>query len=172
MDWLSPNTLLLIIIAVIALCYFSGRRAGLIRALIPVVSALGSVWIVAVAFPMLRNDIMEDAGRFDLNTVVVDVLAFVVSFFIVKWLIKAVLQFFKLIGDAPIVDPVNRFLGGVAGMIGGVVIVWLVFYFMLLFVGEAGAPEYYAAVNGNEIVRLLYNHNLIMTFVDFFVFSP
>ena len=57
-------------------------------------------------------------------------------------------------------------------MIGGVVIVWLVFFFMLLFVGEAGAPEFYAAVNGNEIVRLLYNHNLIMTFVDFFVFSP
>ena len=79
MDWLSPNTLLLIIIAVIALCYFSGRRAGLIRTLIPIVSALGSVWIVAVAFPMLRKDVLEDAGRFDLNRVVVDVLAFVVS---------------------------------------------------------------------------------------------
>jgi uncharacterized membrane protein required for colicin V production len=172
MDWLSPNTLFLIIIAVIALCYFSGRRAGLIRTLVPVASVFGSVWIMAVAFSVLKNDVMTDVTSLDLNRVVIDLLAFVVSFFLLKWLIKSILHFFKLIGDAPIVNPVNKFLGGVAGMIGGVVMIWLVFFFILLFVGEEGAPEFYAAVNGNEIVRLLYNHNLIMTFINFFVFSP
>ncbi len=172
MDWLSPNTLFLIIIAVIALCYFSGRKAGLVRTLVPIASAFGSVWIVAVAFPMLRKDVMNDVSSFDLNRIVIDILAFAVSFFLLKWLIKSVLHFFKIIGDAPIVNPVNKFLGGVAGMIGGVVLIWLVFFFILLFAGEEGAPEFYAAVNGNEIVRLLYNHNLVMTFINFFVFSP
>ena len=170
MEWLTPNALFLIIIALLALCYFSGRRAGLIRTLIPVVSAVISIWIVAVGFPMVRQDVLSDIKGFDLNRAVVDLIAFAVTFALLKWLIKTILHFFKVAGDAPGVHPVNRFLGGIAGMIGGVIIVWIVFFFILLFEGEQGAPEFYAAVNGNGFVRLLYNHNLIMTFVNYFVF--
>ena len=39
---LTPDVLFLIIIAVIACCYFSGRRAGLVRTLIPIATAFAS----------------------------------------------------------------------------------------------------------------------------------
>ena len=167
---LTPDVLFLIIIAVIACCYFSGRRAGLVRTLIPIATAFASVWVFMTVFPIFKQDALSDALGFDITETVIDILAFAVVFLIIKWAIKTVFKALKIISDAPVVSAVNRFLGGVAGLIGGVVLVWIVFFFALLLYGEQGLPELYAAINGNEFVKLLYNHNLIMTFVNYFVF--
>ena len=168
---MNPNTLFLIIIAVLLICFFAGRRAGLIRTLIPIVSALASFCLLAIAIPIFRKDITESIMGLEIIDAAASAVAFVVTFLILRWLIKAILRFFRIIGDAPVVGTVNRALGGIVGFAGGLIIIWGMFFFLLLFYGPKGLPEFFDAVNGNEFVKLLYNNNLIMTLVDYFVFA-
>lgn len=168
---MNPDMLFLIITAVLLICFFSGRRAGLIRTLIPVATAFLSFWLMAVAFPIFKEDVLGDITGFALNEAVLDAAAFAVTFLLLRWLIKAVLSFFRIVGDAPVIGSMNRLLGGVFGFAGGLLIVWGVFFFMLLIYGPQGMPEFFDAVNGNAFVKLLYNNNLIMTFVNYLVFA-
>lgn len=168
---MDPNVLFLSIIAVLLLCFFAGRRTGLVRTLIPIVTAFLSFWLLAVLIPILKKDVLDDMSGFRINEAALDVLAFGVSFVIFRKLILLVLRVFKVIGDAPVVSAVNRILGGVAGFAGGLILIWGVFFFMLLWYGPEGNPEFFSAVNGNEFVKLLYNNNLILTFVNFFIFA-
>ena len=168
---MDPNTLFLIIIAVLLICFFAGRRAGLIRALIPLVSAFLSFWLMTVAFPIFKEDVMGDVTGFAFNDAVVDVVAFGVTFLLIRWLIKTVLRLLRIVGDAPVIGTVNRLLGGVFGFVGGLVLIWGTFFFLLLIYDPAELPGFFEAVNGNPFVKLLYNNNLVMTFVNYFVFA-
>ncbi|MBQ8955737.1 MAG: CvpA family protein [Lachnospiraceae bacterium] len=167
---INPDALFLIIVAILLVCFFAGRRAGLIRTLIPVVSAFASFGLLAVALPVLREDVMGAVTVFDINSAIVDIVAFAVTFLLLRWLIKAILKLFRVIGDAPVLGSVNRMLGGIVGFLGGLMIVWSAFFFILLLYGPDGLPQFYNAIGQNEFVKLLYNNNLITTFVNFFVF--
>ncbi|MCR5747959.1 MAG: CvpA family protein [Lachnospiraceae bacterium] len=168
---ITSTNLFLIIIAVMAVGYFSGRRAGLIKTLIPIMTAFASMFVFATVFPIFKRDVVGDTLGFELTDVLIDILAFAVVFIIIRWVIRFVFRSLKLIGDAPVVSSLNRFLGGVAGLIGGLVLIWIVFFFMAVLYKEQELSEFYHAVNGNEFVKLIYNHNLIMTFVNYFVFA-
>ncbi len=167
---MGENVYLIIVVAVIVICFFSGKQAGLIRTLIPIVTAFISLWIFSVVFQIVRADVVSDVKSLSFLSVVIDLLAFVVSFFLLRWIIKAALKALRIIGDAPVIGSANRILGGLAGFVGGFILVWTVFFFMALFVGEAGAPDFYRAVNSNKLLGFIYNHNLVMTFVNYFIF--
>lgn len=168
---MDPDRLFLIIVAVLLICFFAGRRAGLIRTLIPVVSAVASFGLVAVGLPIFREDVMGAVTVFDINSAVIDIAAYAATFLILRWLIKAILRFFKVIGDVPILGTINRLLGGIAGFIGGLIIIWAAFFFILLLYTPTALPEFYNAIGQNEFVKLLYNNNLITTFVNYLVFA-
>ncbi len=168
---MDPNALFLIIVAILLICFFAGRQAGLIRTMIPIVSSLASILLIVTAIPIVRKDIETNVLSFEFRDAVISVVAFAVSFLILRWAIKKVLTFFRLIGDAPVVGSVNRVLGAAAGFIGGLIIVWGAFFFLLLFADPEDMPAILAAVEGNEFVKLLYNNNLILTFVNYFVFA-
>ena len=168
---MNPDALFLIILAILFTCFFAGRRIGLIRTLIPIASALASFCLLAIALPVFREDIADDMAGLQLTDALVSFSAFIATFMIFHWLIKAVLRFFRIIGDAPIAGSINRTLGGIAGFAGGLMIIWGAFFFLLLFYGPEGLPELFSAVNGNEFVKLLYNNNLIMTLVNYFIFA-
>ena len=168
---MDPNTLFLIIIAILLICFFIGRRAGLIRTLIPIISAIASFFLLASALPVLKRDIAEQLIGFQIREAVISVVAFTVTFLLLRWLIKAVLKFFRIIGDAPVVGSTNRLLGGIAGFAGGLILIWGTFFFLILFYGPDGLPVFFDAVNGNEFVKLLYNNNLIMTLINYYLFA-
>ena len=167
---MDPNALFLIIIAVLLICFFAGRRVGLIRSLIPVASAIASFCLLAIALQVLKEDMTDYLSGFQIKAAISSIIAFVISFLILRWLIKTILKFFRIIGDAPVIGRVDRALGGLAGFIGGLVIIWGTFFFLLLFFGPEGLPEFFDAVNKNEFTRLLYNNNLIMTLINYFIF--
>ncbi len=168
---MNPNALFLIVIAVLFICFFAGRRAGLIRTLIPIASALASFCLVAIAAPIFGEELTEDLAELQFIDAMISVLSFAVAFFILRWLIRAILKFFRLIGDVPIAGSIDRALGGIAGFAGGLIIIWSAFFFLLLFYGPEGLPELFDAINGNAFVRLLYNNNLVMTLINYFIFA-
>lgn len=168
---MDPNILLFSIIAVLMICFFAGRRAGLIRSLIPVISSLASFILLAVAFPVVRSDITDSMTELQIKDAAISAAAFVVTFIILKWLIMKVLRFFRILRDAPVIGSADRMLGGIAGFIGGLLIIWGSFFFLLLFYGPDGLPVLFDAINKNEFVKLLYNNNLIMTLINYFVFA-
>ena len=168
---MNPNALFLIILAVLLTCFFAGRRAGLVRTLIPIASAIAAFCLLAITVPVFRADVTDYLVGLQLTDAVVSAAAFIVTFLILRWLIKAVLRFFRLIGDAPLISSLNRALGGIAGFVGGLIIVWGTFFFLLIFFGPDGLPDFFDAINGNEFVKLLYNNNPVMTLINYFIFS-
>lgn len=168
---MNPNVLFLIIVGVLLICFFAGRKVGLVRSLIPVVSATASFCLLAIALQVLKEDVADYLVGFQIKDAISSVIAFVISFLILRWLIKTVLKFFRIIRDTPVIGSVDRALGGLAGFIGGLLIIWGTFFFLLLFFGPEGLPEFFDAVNENEFVKLLYNNNLLMTLINYFIFA-
>ncbi|MCR5236612.1 MAG: CvpA family protein [Lachnospiraceae bacterium] len=168
---MDSNSLFFIIIAILFICFFAGRRAGLIRAMIPVASSLLSFCLLASVIPIFKADITDQLSSFLIKDALVSLTAFIVTFFLFRWLIKTVLRFFRILGDSPVIGTLNKILGGVAGFAGGLIIIWGSFFFILLFYGPQGLPVFFTAVNGNEFVKMLYNNNLIMTLINYFIFA-
>ncbi len=168
---MDPNVLLLIIVAVLLICFYVGRSVGLIRTLIPIASAFASFCLLAAAVPVLEKDVTKYLSGLDIRDAVISVGAFALTFLLAKWLIEKILKFFRIIGDAPVIGKADRLLGGIAGFAGGLVIVWGTFFFLLLFFGPDGLPEFFDAVSKNDFVRVLYNNNLVMTLVNYFIFA-
>ena len=168
---MNPNVLFLSIIGVLMICFFTGRRVGLIRSLIPVISSLASFVLLAAAFPVVKSDITGSITDLQVKEAALSVAAFIVTFIILKWLIKKILRFFRILRDAPVIGSADRMLGGIAGFAGGLLIIWGTFFFLLLFYGPEGLPALFDAINKNEFVKLLYNNNLIMTLVNYFIFA-
>ena len=167
---MGDNIYLIIMAGVLLICLFSGRWAGLIRPLIPVITLFLSVMVLSVVYSILKADVVNDARHFALLDIIIDILAFAAAFFILKFLIKVALKLVSLIGDVPIIGSVNRILGSVVGVVGGVILIWTVLLVMALFVGESKAPDFYRAVSSNPILGYIYNHNLLMTFINYFIF--
>ena len=168
---MDPGILLLIIIGILLGGFLTGRALGLIRTLIPIATAFLSFWVLIVIIPVFKADAGSDLVRFELQKLIVDVLAFAVTYVLIHWLIRSVLKIFRVVGDAPVVGPVNRILGGVAGFLASLVGIWTFFFFGIYTGWLQSSTSLMPAIQGNGFVRLLYNHNLVMTFVNYFIFA-
>ncbi len=168
---MNSNILFLIVIAILLICFFAGKKAGFIRSLIPIVSALASFVLLAAAVPVVKDDVTGNIAGLHIKDAIISAAAFYITFIILKWLIKKVLAFFRIIGDAPVIGNVNSLLGAISGFIGGLVVIWGAFFFLLIFFGPDELPELFMAIDKNEFIKLLYNNNLIMTLINYFIFA-
>lgn len=87
-----------------------------------------------------------------------------VSVLAVIWLAFHILMtVLDLIAKLPVIEGANRLLGGAAGLVKGVLLVWLLFAFIALGSATAVGTVLISRIYESELLVWLYENNLVLT---------
>lgn len=97
--------------------------------------------------------------------VVINALAFVLTFLVILialWVISIALN---IISKLPILNQLNKTAGMVAGLVQGLLIVWVFFIIITIFSGSPAGHDALEMIETSEILTFIYNNNVLMQFV-------
>ncbi|MBO6112184.1 MAG: CvpA family protein [Lachnospiraceae bacterium] len=168
---MNGNAVFIIILIVIYVCAVYGKHMGLFRTLVPLLTMLISLWLVALILPDFAKRLSDDALRLEFKELMIDVLAYVVTFIIVRAAFKLLLKLMGPVIDLPGLRHIDRTMGLFAGLVFGIFIVWLVFFLSVFLLGREQMQPFLDMVEHSEPLKFIYNHNLLMTFINKTVFK-
>jgi len=97
--------------------------------------------------------------------IVINALAFFLTFivlFILLWILCIALN---VISKLPVLNQINKMAGIVAGLIHGVVLVWVLFILITVFSSSDLGQKAMTMIAENKFLSLLYNYDFLMKFV-------
>lgn len=92
----------------------------------------------------------------------INVGTFMVITIIVKIMLYIIGSSLDMIGRLPILNGLNRVAGLLAGLVQGIVIVWIGFIVITLFMNNEYGQSLMAQINKSQILSTIYNNNLIL----------
>ena len=116
----------------------------------------------------LADGWMEQSGLYNTiaskaSSLAMKAIAFVIVMLITVIAFHLIATAIDLVAKLPVIGEVNHLLGGVAGLIKGLLLVWLVFAFAAMGAATELGSIVVDAVYQSEILQWLYENNLILT---------
>lgn len=99
---------------------------------------------------------------------IMDVVAFLLTFLLVTVVVRIALYILGVIGDLPVIGGLNRLAGGALGLATGLVIVWILFIAITVFYDFGICKLFLQNVQENEFLSFLYENNIILDYVTKF----
>lgn len=103
-----------------------------------------------------------------LAKLIINIVAFLCTFIIVTIILRAIVFALDIVSELPVLGIINRLLGGVIGLLGALIITWLIFIFITLLYTMPVGKEVYQMIQSNAALKLLYDYNPIMNLVTIF----
>lgn len=97
--------------------------------------------------------------------VIINALAYLISFVIVWAAIRVILLALDVVTLLPILHGINKLAGGALGLVYGVVLVWLAFLLVMILCNGSLGRQFFALISENPFLLFLYNGNVIMKIV-------
>lgn len=218
------NTLTIIVLAIILICGFIGRKAGLVKTVFSMFSMIialtATVWVspfigktlqnndkVMVYFSDKVNDVLNlnemgskitDQINFidelplprsfknsllennnkeiyatlnvtefsdyisnSIACVIINAIAFVGTFLVLIIILQVLCFALNIVSKLPILNSMNKAGGLIAGLIHGLIIVWVSCILLTAFGSTSWGQSAFSSINESEILSYIYNHNLI-----------
>ena len=116
----------------------------------------------------LADGWMEQSGLYNTiaskaSSLAMKAIAFVIVMLITVIAFHLIATAIDLVAKLPVIGEVNHMLGGIAGLIKGLLMVWLVFAFAAMGAATEAGSVVIDAVYQSEILQWLYENNLILT---------
>lgn len=100
-------------------------------------------------------------GKF-LAKLIIHVVAFLITFLLVTIVLRAIIFALDFIADLPGVGILNRLAGGVIGIAGAAIVVWVIFIVITLLYTTTIGKSLYDTIQAEPYLRVLYEYNPIM----------
>ncbi len=97
-----------------------------------------------------------------LAKIIVDILAFLITFLVVTILVRTIMYALNIIGDLPVLHGLNRVAGAFLGMGTALVIVWVLFMIITLSYRTGFGKASMDMIDKSPLLTFLYDHNYIM----------
>lgn len=97
-----------------------------------------------------------------LAKVIVNIIAFLLTLIVVTIILRAIIFSLNVISDLPVLGLVNRLAGGVLGLVGVLIIVWVAFVIITMLYTTAIGQEMFEMIRSNAILSVIYDYNPIM----------
>lgn len=105
-----------------------------------------------------------------LANMIINAMAYLISFVIVWTAIKAVLLALDIVTKLPILHGINKLAGGLLGLVQGIVLTWVVFLLAAVLCNGEMGQRFMELIYENPFLTLLYNYNFIMKIVFGLIF--
>lgn len=97
-----------------------------------------------------------------LAKLIINILSYLGVFLIVTILLRAIIFALDIVAELPVLGLINRLAGGAIGLVGAAIIVWILFVVVTLLYTTVIGKDIYQTIQGNGILKFLYDHNPIM----------
>lgn len=116
-------------------------------------------------YKALAIDNFKDYINNYLAGVIINALSFVITFFVIMAFLWALCIALDLISKLPLLNGVNKTAGLLAGLLHGLVIVWVFFLIITVFGGTKIGQQALEMIGESEILSFIYNNNLLLKFI-------
>ncbi len=118
-----------------------------------------------------NTQIYEALGVYDFNAyvaaymacLVINAVSFLLVFLTAYIIIKMIEGALNLISKLPVLHAINKMGGLICGLVHGLIIVWLLGVVIMALAWTGPGQWASEQINGNPILSLIYNHNLIVS---------
>lgn len=97
-----------------------------------------------------------------LAKLIINIISYLGTFVIVTIILRAIIFALDIIAELPVLGLINRLAGGAIGFVGAAIIVWILFIVVTLLYTTVIGKDVYLAIQGNGILKFLYDNNPIM----------
>ena len=111
-----------------------------------------------------REDVQKEVNHrvaIYLTGIVIDSGTFILVYFILSVGLLVLGKVLNIISKLPVINELNRMVGGIVGIFQGLVIVWLIFTLMMVFIEKPFIQEGMRQIEENAFLRILYESNII-----------
>ena len=100
-----------------------------------------------------------------LTEIIINSLSFIVTFVAILILLWIIFMALDLISKLPLLNQANKTAGLLAGLVHGLILVWLFFILMNVFGGSTFGQSVMKLVEENEVLSIIYNNNILLKFI-------
>lgn len=123
----------------------------------------------------IKNTLIEnrDKGIKDLKGyiasyitgIIINSLAFILTFISILVILWVICFALNIISKLPILNQINKLAGMLAGVVHGLVIVWLLLILLTVFGGSKFGQDAFVMIEESVLLSLIYNNNFLLTIV-------
>ena len=95
----------------------------------------------------------------NITNIIIKIAVFILLFLIIRILLWFVFNVLNVASKLPVIKGANKLLGGIAGVLGTMFVIYLVCAFISFFASNAGVIE---VINSSYIVKYSYNNNILL----------
>ena len=100
-----------------------------------------------------------------LTCIIINAIAFVVTFLVLRIVVTIVSLALNLVSKLPIIHGMNKLAGLAAGLIHGIILVWIAFVLITMFGGSEFGSSTLRLIGDSRLLGFLYDNNLILRFI-------
>lgn len=101
-----------------------------------------------------------------LTDTLVEAFSVIILFICIKLILRIIVSLIDLISKLPLVNGVNKSLGGLVGLAEGILIIWVVCIMLTAISGTEIGQQIFSAISTNKILSFVYNNNLLLKFLN------
>ena len=119
----------------------------------------------AEIYKALAIDNFKDYVTNYLTGVIINAMAFIITFiviFIILWVICFALD---IVSKLPLLNQINKTGGLIAGLVHGLVVVWLFFILVTVFGSTELGQKALEMIGESQVLSIIYNNNFILKFI-------
>ena len=113
---------------------------------------------------MAINSFKQYVSRY-LTGVIISSLSFIITFIAILIVLWVIFMALDLISKLPLLNQVNKTAGLLAGLVHGLIMVWLFFILLNVFGSTVFGQSVLKLVGENEVLSIIYNNNILLKFI-------
>lgn len=100
-----------------------------------------------------------------LTGVIINALSFIATFVVILILLWVICIALDIVSKLPLLNQVNKTAGLVAGLVHGLVVVWIFFILLTVFGSTGFGQKAMEMIGESEILSIIYNNNFLLRFI-------
>lgn len=100
-----------------------------------------------------------------LTGVIINAISFMITFVVILILLWVICIALDIISKLPLLHQINKLAGFLAGLIHGLVIIWVLFILLTVFGGSSFGQEALQMIEEDKILSIIYNNNFLLHFI-------
>lgn len=103
-----------------------------------------------------------------LAKLLINIVSFLCTFLLVTIIFRAIVFALDIVAELPGIGAVNHLVGGIMGVVGALIIVWLLYLIITLFFTTAVGKVLFEMIQDNGFLKVLYEYNPVMKLATVF----
>lgn len=98
----------------------------------------------------------------------IDIVSFLCTFLLVTIIFRAIVFALDIVAELPGIGVVNHLAGGLMGVLGALIVVWIMFLVITLLFTTSIGKEMFRMIEANGFLQVLYDYNPVLKLATLF----